>query len=928
MGKRMASLLERIRKALSPKYTLEREIASGGMGVVFLGVNTRLRSRVAIKVLRPELATAAMEARFLREARLLAQLSHPNIVTVHDVDVADGVHYYVMDYIEGETLSQRLERGPLDPAEVLSLGQDLLSALETVHKLNVVHRDIKPSNIFLVDGRALLVDFGIAHVDHTESDATQTGQRIGTPAYMPPEQRFASFVTSQTDLYALGMVLYECSTGTKWQQTDDSEQRSWESVPQPLAKALRKALKTNPNERWADAASFRAALMPTRHFQFPKASVLVAGFVTLGILIALIWPRSPGLVDLAISDFEVVGTTPETGIALAGLVRRRLDPIPQLTLDADGNAEHTIARLFLTGTLAREAGGWILSGTYVDSAHGSHAFRFGIDGDSPNALADSLALDIVRLYFEAFRDRIVLPSRNIEALGEWFRGEIAFQKDMWYQAERHFGDALRHDPEFALAAWRRYNARQWGRRLTRIDLDSLYRETLENKDALSQLDRLLIRAELQPDLETRLLIYDSAVTFNPRDYYAALQRGNELFHRGPLVGRGLQEGLAALRKAQRIDSLLAPAYNQSLWAAIRLGLQPVARGLLEKRNSIPTPVSSEDIDAGMLFSWAFLERFYPELAIGMRQDVMRNPTSDTATQVAKLFRLAPSLDIPNTAVDLGQWIAGELVFDFDEQANGRLGVGLASIMVGQPLAGLDHIDAALAPTNDAELLAEEARLLLPLFAIPIPEDQRERARNALILLSKDRRWGQRPAWALAVDALYRGGEAAREYTRWRRELAGTPAPDVYRLSLYEVLKVLELGLIDPRRAVARSRQLTAVDSAGRGTDPFARALLYWHRARWLEDLDEWDQAERTWLWYENSDFGAYPAGRVQAAEIDWIIGSYARLQRAKVQLRWPNRTADACRHLRRVVELWANAESSILPLRQEADSLIADRCAA
>ena len=926
----MASLFDRLRTALRHKYTLEREIASGGMGVVFLGMNTRLRSQVAIKALRPELATVATEARFQRDARLLAQLSHPNIVTIHDVDIADGVNYYVMDYIEGETVAKRLERGPMEPDDVVSLGRDLLSALETVHKLNVVHRDIKPANIFLVEGRALLVDFGIAHVDHTESDATLTGQGIGTPAYMPPEQGVGSSVTGQTDVYALGMVLYECVTGSHWRQTDDSEEGNWISVPQPLARALRKALKQNPNERWADAASFRAALKPTRYHQVLKASALVAGLVALGILVALLLPPGPppppGQVDLAISDFEVFDAPPDAGRSLAGLVRRRLRPIPNLTLGADDDAGRTIARLFLTGTLTHEVDGWTVSGAYADTVQGVHPFRFRIESDSPSGLADSVALMIVRLYFKDFRERIRMPSRNIEALGEWFSGEVAFQKDMWYQAEIHFGEALRHDPAFALAAWRRYNARQWRRRPTRIDLDSLYRETQGNQEALSQLDRLLIRAELAPDLETRLQLYDSAVMDYPHDYYAALQRGNELFHRGPLVDRGLREGLRALGKAQRIDTLLAPAYNQSLWGAIRLGLDTVARILLQKRNSIPTLTSSEDIDVTMLFNWAFLERFLPDSAVVLREGVKRNPGGDFASQVARVFRLAPSLDIPFTAIDLGEWIAQEATFDLDQRANGHLGAGLASIMVGRPQTGLDHIDSAVDFTNDAELLAEEARLLLPLFGIHIPDDQQEGARGRLVKLSKDSRWGKRAAWTLAVDALHRGER--NEYTQWRQELERPPADDPYRLSLGEVLDVLDSASTDLRLAVSRSRQLTATDSAGRGTDPFVRALLYWHRAEWLEALKEWPAAERTWLWYENSDFGPYPAGDVQAAEIDWILGSYARLRRAQVQLGLPNRAAEACRHLRRVVELWANAEREILPLRQQADSLIADRCAA
>ena len=294
--------------------------------------------------------------------------------------------------------------------------------------------------------------------------------------------------------------------------------------------------------------------------------------------------------------------------------------------------------------------------------------------------------------------------------------------------------------------------------------------------------------------------------------------------------------------------------------------------------------------------------------------------------MAKVFRLAPSLDIPGTAIDLGQWIANERTFGLDQRANGHLGAGLASIMVGRPLAGLDHIDSAFDLTNDAELVAQEARLLLPLLGVRIPEAQRGRARSELIELGKDSRWAQRSAWALAVDALHR--DATSEYARWREKLAEAPADDHHRLYLVDVLKVLELARTDPRKAVDSSRQLTAVDSAGRGIDPFARALLYWQRAEWLEDLEELNEAERTWLWYENSDFGFYPAGKVQAAEIDWVIGSYARLRRAQMQLLLTNRTADACRHLRRVVELWANAEPEILPSRQQAESLIADHCAA
>src|SRR2546428_5790807 len=158
----MSSVLERLRAALAPEYDVEREIASGGMGMVFLGRDMALECPVAIKVLRPELATAHAAERFLREARMLASLRHPHIVPVHHVGQAGEFFYYVMDFLEGETLADRLARGPLGPSEALKLGRDLLDALQEAHERLVVHRDIKPSNVFFVGGRALLVDFGIA----------------------------------------------------------------------------------------------------------------------------------------------------------------------------------------------------------------------------------------------------------------------------------------------------------------------------------------------------------------------------------------------------------------------------------------------------------------------------------------------------------------------------------------------------------------------------------------------------------------------------------------------------------------------------------------------------------------------------------------------------------------------------------------------
>ncbi|HEX6433195.1 MAG TPA: serine/threonine-protein kinase, partial [Gemmatimonadales bacterium] len=250
----MPSLLERLREALAPDYTVERQIAAGGMGTVFLGRDERLLRRVAIKTLREEFATSVAVVRFVHESQHLAGLNHPNIVGVHDAGEKDGLVYYIMDYVDGETLDARIARGPLTTAETLRLGRELLSALDLAHRNGIVHRDIKPSNIFLVGDRALLADFGIAHsLQPSTSELTRPGQLVGTPAYMAPEQLRGEPVTPRTDLYAAGLVLFEAGTGRRWPSAVSPEQGDWTGVPSRLRSALRRALQVDPEKRWPDA---------------------------------------------------------------------------------------------------------------------------------------------------------------------------------------------------------------------------------------------------------------------------------------------------------------------------------------------------------------------------------------------------------------------------------------------------------------------------------------------------------------------------------------------------------------------------------------------------------------------------------------------------------------------------------------------------
>src|ERR1700746_1911852 len=157
-------LFDRLRDALEPDYRLEQWLASGGMGTVYLATDVTLNAPVAVKVLRPELASAHAAEAFMREGRVLARVRHPNVVTIHNARHRTGLHFSIREYVEGETLAQRLERGTLSVSDAVKMGRDLLDGLESVHRAGVVHRDVKPSNVFLVNDplRAKLADFGIA----------------------------------------------------------------------------------------------------------------------------------------------------------------------------------------------------------------------------------------------------------------------------------------------------------------------------------------------------------------------------------------------------------------------------------------------------------------------------------------------------------------------------------------------------------------------------------------------------------------------------------------------------------------------------------------------------------------------------------------------------------------------------------------------
>jgi Tol biopolymer transport system component/tRNA A-37 threonylcarbamoyl transferase component Bud32 len=267
----------RLAAALSDRYRIERELGAGGMATVYLAQDLKHHRKVAVKVLRPELAAVIGADRFLSEIRTTANLQHPHILPLFDSGAADSFLYYVMPYIEGISLRDRLSREKQLPiGDAVRLATEIAGALDYAHRHGVIHRDIKPENILLHDGSALVADFGIAlAASKAGTRMTETGMSLGTPQYMSPEQAMGEReLDARSDVYALGCVTYEMLTGeppfsgptaqaivAKVMTAEPVEMTTLrKTIPADVADAVHIALQKLPADRFASAAEFAAAL--------------------------------------------------------------------------------------------------------------------------------------------------------------------------------------------------------------------------------------------------------------------------------------------------------------------------------------------------------------------------------------------------------------------------------------------------------------------------------------------------------------------------------------------------------------------------------------------------------------------------------------------------------------------------------------------
>jgi len=344
------------------RYQVLSVIGTGGMGTVYLAHDPRLNRKVALKVLPRHLTKdQGRVGRFRREARAASALNHPNIVTIYEMEEADGVHFIVTEYVEGTTLRQRLSNRPLNPDEALNLALQVAGALSIAHRRGIIHRDIKPENIMLrSDGDVKVLDFGLAKFtstsSHTGDSATQTayttpGLIVGTVNYMSPEQARGLEVDARTDIWSLGVVLYEMLTGKKpfaaATQADTLAailERAAEpvtavtrtAVPDELARIVARALRKKVDERYQTIDEFASALrgLQSRPVVPPPSSsrratlLMVSWFVLAGIIAsAAVWwftrPTAP-----AASTAQAVAAKPERRLSYWLLVQKYRDGKP------------------------------------------------------------------------------------------------------------------------------------------------------------------------------------------------------------------------------------------------------------------------------------------------------------------------------------------------------------------------------------------------------------------------------------------------------------------------------------------------------------------------------------------------------------------------------------------------------------------------
>jgi len=477
------NLRSRLAESLVGRYRVDREVGRGGMATVFLAQDQKHDRKVALKVLHPELAAALGSERFLREIQIAARLQHPHILPLYDSGQADTLLYYVMPFVEGESLRDRLAREKQLPVEdAVKLGRDIAAALDYAHRHGVVHRDIKPENVMLHEGEAIVTDFGIAKAVSAAGgeSLTQTGMAVGTPAYMSPEQAMGeSEPDGRSDVYSLGCVLFEMLTGAapftgstvqalitkRFTDPVPSVRAARKEVTGELEAVVTKSLAREPEQRFDSAALVAQALGSPRVVTPPQATA-VAPPVTHSAKSIAVLPfadMSPqhdqeyfceGMAEelinalLKIEELQVASRTSAFGFKGKDQDVQEIGRQLNVSAVLGGSVRKAGTKLRITAQLINVADGYHL-----------WSERYDRDMEDVFAIQDEIAQSIAKALRVVLSDKTKRaiekpPTADVEAYDYYLRGRQFFhqwrRKGVEY-ARRMFERAIEIDPNYALA---------------------------------------------------------------------------------------------------------------------------------------------------------------------------------------------------------------------------------------------------------------------------------------------------------------------------------------------------------------------------------------------------------------------------------------------------------------------------------------------
>ena len=603
--------IEKIRHAFSQHYSIDRELGRGGMATVYLAQDAKHERLVALKVLHPDLAASLGPDRFLREIKLAARLNHPHILPLHDSGEAEGFLFYVMPYVEGESLRERLDRERQLPIEeAVHHGRSIASALDYAHRQNIVHRDIKPENVMLYEGEAMVMDFGIAKaVSSAGSETlTQTGMMIGTPAYVSPEQAAGETnLDGRSDQYSLGCVLYEMLSGERpftgptaqavmaKRFTDNVKPlRTLRSaIPESVERAVSKAMSTDLETRFRTSAQFAQALAsgnlatPTDSQTLPQQTVSSAKSVA-------VLPFS-NMSNDAENEYFADGMAEEIINALSKIQSLRVAS-RTVSFALKGKNEDLAevgkklhVSTVLDGSVRRMGNRLRITAQLVNVADGYQLWseRYDREMEDVFAIQDDISQSIVkalRVILSEGEKKQIEKGRavNVQAYDFYLRGRQYFhqlrRKSLEY-ARQMFARAIEIDPEYARAyagmadcysfLYTYFDAREFN--LRQADIASSKALELEPGLAEAHVARGLA-VSLSKRFDEAEIEFETALKLDPKLYEASL-----LFARARLSQGKFEEAVKLLERCAviRPESFETPGF---------MGQALVALGRKEEAN--------------------------------------------------------------------------------------------------------------------------------------------------------------------------------------------------------------------------------------------------------------------------------------------------------------------------------------------------------